>query len=128
MSNGQFKEKREFFRFTCEKPVQFKELSASKKKGSASKFLKSVSKNLSVSGILFTSTEAPKIKSVVALKLDYRTTNICHEIEEHALIVDNTIVGRVVRIDANDDGTFDVGVAFLKRSGKVPDEIKDLVG
>jgi hypothetical protein len=122
-----FKERREFFRYSCEKPVQYRTVTASRKGGSVSQYLDGMSKNLSASGMLFTSNFIPAISSIITLKLDYRTTNICCEIEENALIVDNVLVGKVVRIEDNDDGSYSVGVAFLKKTGEVPSEVKNLI-
>lgn len=121
------KERREFFRYNCEKPLQFKVIRAIDGGHPASKFIGGVSKNLSASGMMFTSSFIPDISSLVTLKLDYRTTNICCEIEENALIVDDVLVGKVVRIEENDDGTYNVGVAFLKKTGEVPRDLKSLV-
>jgi hypothetical protein len=125
MPAGQQKERREFFRYNCEKPLQYKVLR--NRTDSASKFIAGVSKNLSVSGMMFTSSFIPDISSIVTLKLDYRTTNICCEIEERALIINDILVGKVVRIEENDDGSYNVGVAFLKKEGEIPDEVKSLV-
>jgi len=121
------KDRREFFRYTCEKPVQYKILPSNDKKNPASKFISGVSKNLSASGMMFTSNLIPDISSIVTLKLDYRTTNICCEIEENALVVDNILVGKVVLIEDNDDGSYNVGVAFLKKTSEIPAEIKNLL-
>jgi hypothetical protein len=41
------------------------------------------------------------------LDLDYKTATICKEIEERVLILGNKRIGRVVRIEDNEDGTFD---------------------
>ncbi len=127
MSGENFREKREFFRYTCEKPVQYKILGGGEKSRPASKTLDAFSKNLSASGMMFTSSFIPDISSIVTLKLDYRTTNICCEIEENAMVVNDTLVGKVVRIEDNDDGSYNVGVAFLKKSGEIPGEIKSLL-
>lgn len=120
-------EKREYLRYRCDKPVDFKILASPKDSGEASKFVSGISKNLSASGILFSSTQIPEISSVLALDLDYRTTNLCREIEEHVLIVDTKLIGKVVRIEQNDDGSFDIGVAFIKKSDQLPAEIKNLL-
>ena len=127
MTGDNPRERREFFRYTCEKPVQYKILGTADKGQSVSKSLDAISKNLSASGMMFTSSFIPNISSIVTLKLDYRTTNICCEIEENAMVVDNTLVGKVVRIEDNDDGSYNVGVAFLKKSGEIPSEIKNLL-
>ncbi|MDD5496603.1 MAG: PilZ domain-containing protein [Candidatus Omnitrophica bacterium] len=113
-------ERREFFRYRHEKPMHYKVVSAAKGAGSASDLVDADSKNLSVSGILFTAKEAPELSSVVMLDLDYRTSQICREIEAHALIKDNKLFGKVVRIEDAGDGLYDIGVAFLKNTERPP--------
>jgi len=120
-------EKRQFFRYHCDKPVHFKILTSPKDRTPASRLIDGSSKNLSASGILFTSDFIPEISSILTLELDFRTTNICREIEENALVVGNTLVGKVVRIEDNSDGCYNVGVAFIKKCGELPDEIKSLI-
>ncbi|MDD5422809.1 MAG: PilZ domain-containing protein [Candidatus Omnitrophota bacterium] len=118
-------ERREFFRYRHEKPVTYRVVTPAKTE--ASDMLNGMSKNLSASGILFTSKHHPAISSIVVLDLDFRTTRICEEVEERALIVNNKVIGKVARIEDNDDGSFDVGVAFVKKTDGVSDEIKRLV-
>lgn len=126
-NNYSGKEKREFFRYSHEKPVQYKVLGSSDKGTAGSDFIDAVSKNLSASGVLFTSNYLPKISSIVAIDLDYRTSRVCQEIEDRAMIVDNKMVGKIVRIEENDDGAYDVGVAFVKKSEKLPKDIQSLL-
>ena len=126
MSTNQ-NEKREYLRYRCDKPVNFKILASPKDSGDASKFVSGISKNLSASGILFSSAEIPEISSVLALDLDYRTTNLCREIEEHVLLVNTKLIGKVVRIEQKDDGSYDIGVAFIKKCDHLPAEIENLL-
>ena len=121
------KDRREFFRYKHEKPVQYKVLNPSGGKSLSSEFIDAVSKNLSVSGVLFTSTLLPEISSILVLDLDYRTSRICQEIEKRALMVGNRMVGKVVRIEESDSGLYDVGVAFVRKTDKLPKDIKDLL-
>jgi c-di-GMP-binding flagellar brake protein YcgR len=119
-------ERREFFRYNCDKPIQYKVIRTAEGERGASDFIKGMSKNLSASGMMFTASFIPDISSLVTLKLDYRTTNICCEIEENALIFGDVLIGKVVRIEENDDGTYNIGVAFLKKTGEVPADLKSL--
>jgi hypothetical protein len=118
-------ERREFFRYRHEKPVSFKVIAPAKKE--MSKLNKGLSKNLSASGILFTSKLLPAISSIVVLDLDYRTSRICEEIEENACIMDDKLIGKVARIEDNDDGSYDIGVAFVKKVAGVPEDIKRFI-
>jgi len=121
------KEKREFFRYQHEKPVQYKVVGHSGDKDASSKFIDAVSKNLSVSGVLFTSSFLPEISSILVLDLDHRTSRICQEIEKHALMVGGKMVGKVVRIEESDGGLYDVGVAFVRKTDKLPKDVKELL-
>jgi len=120
-------DKREFLRYRCDKPMRFKILLSPKDNSNALKLLCGISKNLSASGILFASDTCPEISSILVLDMDYRTTSICQEIEEKVLIVDGKLIGKVVRIEEKDDGTYNVGVAFIKKSDQLPPEIEGLL-
>lgn len=98
-----------------------------KNKDVASRLFNAISKNLSASGILFSSDYLPKISSIIVLDVDYRTSRICEEIESRALIIDNKLLGKVVRIEDNDCGTYDIGVAFVTKSETLPKAIESLV-
>jgi len=121
------KERREFLRYTHQEPVRYSVVNLKKDKTAVSKIIDGVSKNLSASGILFTSKKAPDLPSIVILDLDYRTTRICQEIEEKALIVKDRLLGKVVRIEDKEGGLYDVGVAFIKKSDTLPKNILNLI-
>lgn len=119
------REKREFFRYRYSKPAQFKEVSGS---GDAvSDLARAITKNLSASGMLFTSEYPPRLSSIIVLDIDYRTSLLCEEIEGRALILNNKLLGKVVRIEDNDNGSYDIGVAFIKKSENLPDNIISLI-
>ena len=85
------------------------------KDGKAAKSLQAISKNLSATGLLFTTELVPELSSVVVIELDYRTSQICREIESKAMMLDNKLVGKVVRIEEAGEGLYDIGVAFIKK-------------
>ena len=120
-------EKREFLRYSYDKPVNYRILISPKHNSSASKLVNGISRNLSASGILFKSDHLPEISSILELNLDYRTTGICQEIEENAMIIGNRLIGKVVRIEETEDGKYNVGVAFIKKSEPLPPGIEDLI-
>lgn len=121
------KERREFFRYRHEGPVRFNEALSSKNNKLTSQLFDAASKNLSITGMLFTCQHTPELSSVIVLDVDYHTTRICEEIEEKALILNNRLLGKVVRIEDNDDGSYDVGVAFIKKSDTLPEGIEALI-
>ncbi len=121
------KEKREFFRYKHEKPVYFKNMGVPSKGGKTAKSLQAISKNLSASGLLFTTELVPDLSSIVVIELDYRTSRICREIETKALILDNKLIGKVVRIEDAGEGFYDIGIAFIKKSEPIPTELNEMI-
>ncbi len=119
--------KREFVRYSYDKPVNFKILFSPKQNRPASKLIIGMSKNLSASGILFKSDHLPEISSILELDLDYRTTGICNEIEEHALMIGNKLIGKVVRIEEDEDGKYNVGVVFIKKTDQLPPDLQNML-
>lgn len=120
-------ERREFFRYRYEKPLHYKVVASSSDKNTFSNMFDVISKDLSASGMLFTTPQPPELSSILALELDYRTSRVCQEIEERALIINDKLVGKVVRIEHNDDDSYDVGVAFIRQSDNLPDEVKNII-
>ena len=123
------KERRDFLRFDFDKPLHYSLVSSPKDKSTIADLIKAVSKNLSASGILFTANEkeTPEISSLIMLDLDYKTANVCHEIDKRALIENNKLLGRVMRIEDNGDGTCGVGVAFVTKSDRLSEDVKKLI-
>lgn len=120
-------ERREFLRYDYDKSLHYSVVSASKDRKPIFEFIKAISKNLSASGILFTTKDVPQISSLLLLNLDYKTVNLCREIEDRVLIVNNKLLGKVVRIEDNKDDLCDVGVAFVTKSEGLSEDIKRFV-
>ncbi len=125
LENYTGKEKREFFRYRHAGPARFMEISmdAHAVSGIASAMMK----NLSASGMLFTSKYPPRLSNIIVLDIDYHTSRICEEIEEQALILNNRLLGKVVRIEDNDNGSYDIGVAFIRKSDNLPQDVLTLI-
>ncbi|MFC1508135.1 hypothetical protein ACFL60_00425 [Candidatus Omnitrophota bacterium] len=121
-------EKRKFLRYDYNKPLAYLTLNESSDKNIASNILTAVSNNLSAAGILFTANvnKLPGISTVLAMDIDYQTASVCKEIEERALVLKDKLIGRVVRIEDNEDGTCGVGVAFVTKSDRMAKEIKNI--
>jgi len=123
------KERREFLRFSYNESIRYSIIKECREKDFSSDLMNAISKNLSASGILFVTSigNEPGISRLLVLDLDFKTTNICREIEERALILgDNKLIGKVVRIEDNEDGTCSVGVAFVKKTDALQSDIGDL--
>ena len=115
-------DRREFFRYEYDSPLSFSIVKSTKDKSFPRQFVDAMSKNLSASGLLFIAKgkDLPNLSSFLIVDLDYHTAAVCKEIETRAMLVDNKLLGRVVRIEDNEDGTFGIGVAFVKKDeGKI---------
>ena len=126
-------ERREFFRVNFKSPVQFKSYSTDRTGDQVSKrqsFLHGQSQNISQSGILFQMEKnPPPISSILWMNVDLRTLNICKEIENRALIFNNGLLGKVVRVeeDVRNMNTYDVGVCFLTQNDKDSREVQSVL-
>ena len=132
MTNPQ--ERREFFRINFTAPLNYKSYSAARssasKTAASSSAARAISQNISESGILFqTENNPPQLSSIVWMNLDFRTLSICKEIEKRALIFNNGVLGRVVRVeeDTRDSSRYDIGVCFLKQEQKNSQEVERIL-
>lgn len=125
-------ERREFFRLNFKTPVEFISFNPAK---DAAKVVKEkqvhgLTSNVSQSGILFqTETDPPKVSSLVWMTLDLRTLRICQEIEKKALVHNNGILGRVVRVEENslNHNSFDIGICFLTQDQAKDKEVAEIL-
>lgn len=119
---SQGKDRREFFRVPYTSALKYK---AYTEKGSTAQ-----AENISESGILFQTSEPPKLSSVLWLNLDMRTLKICQEIESRALIFNNGVLGRVVRVEEDSENAgkgYDVGVCFLRKDQRNAEGVEELL-
>jgi hypothetical protein len=123
-------ERREFRRCDFEKPFQYREIDSSEDIKTVPSVIKGVVKNLSASGILFVinSKNIPNTASLLLLELEYYSAVICKELERRSLIAQNIFLGKVVRIQDNDDGTCDVGVALVPKRSEALNDINTIIG
>lgn len=118
-----FQNRREFFRLKFSAPVRFKEYS---NQGSNSE-AEGISQNISQSGILFqTENNPPQLSSILWMNLDLRTVKICQEIEERALIHNDGVLGKVVRVEEGPKN-YDIGVCFLTQEQKNSPRVQKLL-
>ena len=126
--NYKGEDRRKFFRCNYEKFFSYNTVNLSKDRRFMSSLLNAVSRNLSGSGMLFSTTEVPQLSSLLILDLDYHTARVCEEIERNALIVNNRVLGKVVRIEEREDGIYNVGVVFVTKSDRLPKDVQSLIG
>ena len=124
-----FQERREFFRLDYKSPLEFRSYSP-KALEKTIPATKAVSENVSQSGVLFQiENTPPNVSSILWMNLDIRTLKICKEIEQRALIFNNGILGRVVRVeeDPKNLNVYNVGVCFLTQDLKSRKEIEQIL-
>ena len=87
-----------------------------------SKLLQGYTSNISQSGLLCNIKEKVNKNDVLWLSFDRSILDVCEAIERRSLIYQHGIIGRVVRIRHNEDGTYNVGIQFITREEKdIPD-------
>jgi len=125
-------ERREFFRLNFSTPVRFKAYEV-RNSQPQTKAPVSVSigktRNVSQTGILFqTETKPPRLSSILWMSLDMRTLKICQEIESKALIFNDGVIGKVVRVEeAPESNAYDVGVCFLRQDQRNDSQVQEVL-
>ncbi len=121
--------KREFFRVNIDTPLEFINFTARGQEHQKAALVQGTSKNISQSGLLFhTEAKPPKISSIIWMNLDMRMVKICQEIEKRALLFNDGLLGRVVRVEEDvDGGVFDVGVCFLTKDQEESRDVQALL-
>ena len=63
------------------------------------------------------------------MSLDIRTLKICQEIEKRAIILNDGLLGRVVRVEEDIKNTkvYDVGVCFLTQDQRNTREVQNIL-
>jgi calcineurin-like phosphoesterase family protein len=107
-------ERREFLRLDYATPLAYKVC----KEETISKLLNGYTVNISEAGLLCNIKDTVKPEDILWLSFDKSILFICEEIESRTLIYQNGIIGKVVRIENNTDGSFSVGVKFITREEK----------
>ena len=126
-------ERREFFRLNFKAPVQFRYYAPQSEPKSAKLaegLMDGQAKNISAKGVLFqTEKYPPQLSSIVWMSLDIRTLKICREIEAKALIFNDGILGKVVRVeeDSEKGDTYDIGICFLRNDERHSSDIRKVL-
>lgn len=107
-------ERREFARLIYVTPLMFKVC----KKEVLDKLLQGYTSDISEAGLLCNIRENVNNDDILWLSFDRATLNICEELDRRSLIYQNGIIGKVVRIEPQEDGTYNVGIQFVTREEK----------
>jgi c-di-GMP-binding flagellar brake protein YcgR len=107
-------ERREFLRLDYVTPLAYKVC----KQETISKLLEGYTVNVSEAGLLCNIKDKVNLEDILWLSFDKSILIVCEEIESRSLIYQNGIIGKVVRIEENKNGSFSIGVRFLTREEK----------
>lgn len=107
-------ERREFMRLDYSTPLDYKIC----KQETLTKLLQGYTSDISQAGLLCNLKDKVNKDDILWLSFDRATLDICEELEKRALIYQNGIIGKVVRIDPKDVGDYDVGIQFVTREEK----------
>ncbi|MFH0827227.1 MAG: PilZ domain-containing protein [Candidatus Omnitrophota bacterium] len=107
-------DRRNFLRLEFKTPLQFKVC----RQETISMLLDGYTSNISQNGLLCHIREKVSCGDFVWLSFDRATLSICEDLEKRALVYQNGIIGKVVRIARKARESFDVGVQFLTREEK----------
>ena len=129
-NNNREKERRGFVRYEHKTPIHYSLVTKPHEKGIVARAIQAISKNISASGLLFSTDKnhVPDLSSILILDLDYRTARVCGELEKHALIVNNKLLGKVVRVQRARNDAIDIGVAFITKSDDLSEDLRKLAG
>jgi c-di-GMP-binding flagellar brake protein YcgR len=107
-------ERRQFARLEYATPLDYKVC----KKETVSKLLQGYTADISQSGLLCSIKDKVSKDDLLWLSFDRSTLDFCAEIEKRALIYQNGIIAKVIRIEPKSLGSYDVGVKFVTREEK----------
>lgn len=82
------------------------------------RLLQGYTANISQSGLFCNIENRVKKDDILWLSFDRDTLSICEGIEKRSLIYQSGVVGKVVRIKHNKDGSYNVGIQFITREEK----------
>lgn len=120
-------ERRRFFRLPYEKPICYRKLILAGRKTAGPKSCGCVSKNLSGSGILFSSKDLPTLSDIILLDLNVNEIPAYEMMKKDILTLNNRPVAKVVRTEEIGNNQYNVGVAFLTKSKNDATDIERLI-
>jgi len=107
-------ERRKFIRLDYITPIAYKVC----KKETVSKLLQGYTTDVSQAGLLCNLKDKVNRDDILWLSFDRDILSICENLEKRSLIYQSGIIGKVVRTEHKDDGTYNIGVQFITREEK----------
>ncbi|MEW6170623.1 MAG: PilZ domain-containing protein [Candidatus Omnitrophota bacterium] len=115
-------ERREFERLEFVTPLTYKVC----KEETLSRLLQGYISNISQAGLLCNMKDKVEINNILWLCFDRGILHICEELERRGLIYQRGVIGKVVRIENREDGSYNVGVKFITREEDPMNRLKYL--
>ncbi|HOW42877.1 MAG TPA: PilZ domain-containing protein [Candidatus Omnitrophota bacterium] len=107
-------ERREFPRLPLITPLAYKIC----KKETLTKLFEGYTVNVSQNGLLCNIKDKVNMDDILWLSFNKSDLSFCQDMDKTSFVYQNGIVGKVVRIEGKDDGTFDVGINIITREEK----------
>ena len=85
------------------------------KEETIAKLLSGYSANVSQVGLLCHLKDKVDLNDIVWMAFDRDTLLICEDLEKNVLIYQNGVIGKIVRVDVSESGTYRAGVRFITR-------------
>ncbi len=104
-------ERREYARIDFASSLAYKVC----RKETISRLLEGYTSNISQAGMLCNIRESVKAEDILWLSFDRSVLEICKDLEKKALIYQNGVIGKVVRIEPKGIDNFDVGIKYFTR-------------
>ena len=113
MSADDYKEieRRQFVRLEYITPLAYKVCN----KTTISRLLQGYVSKISEAGLFCKLNEKVDKDDILWLSFDKGTLDVCLGLERRSLIYQNGIIGKVIRIECQEGGTYNVGVQFITR-------------
>lgn len=107
-------ERRQFVRLGYSVPLAYKVC----KEETISKILEGYTANTSQAGLFCNLKDKVNLSDILWLSFDRAALSVCEELEKRSLIYQSGVIGKVVRVEGQGNGTYDVGVQFITREEK----------
>ena len=108
------RERRKFERLNYVVPLAYKVC----KQETISKLLQGYTSNISQAGLLCNIKNRVNEEDTLWLSFDKAMLDACKKLEQRSFVYQKGVIGRVIRVESKNDGTFDVGIRFVTREEK----------
>ena len=104
-------DRREFIRLDCLSPLAVKIC----REETIKKLLNGYATNISEAGVLCTINNKVNKDDIIWLSFDRGTLNFCENLEKKSFIYQGGVIGKVIRTEDNNNGSYSVGIKFVTR-------------